>query len=115
MSRRPAMDFFKDGAPKYVRCYEKKRNPTIDRFTVVFCHASKFMGRDYIGRVCKKGGIVMKDRQEEGKMTCIHYDPDNKACYWLWEPDNEVSICPYNGSSNEEACSGYYLLPEVLG
>jgi hypothetical protein len=45
------MGFFKDGAPKYVRCYEKKRNPPVDRFTVVFCHASKFMGIDYIGRV----------------------------------------------------------------
>jgi hypothetical protein len=43
------MSFFKDGAPKYIRCYEKKRNPPVDRFTVVFCHASKFMGRDYIG------------------------------------------------------------------
>jgi hypothetical protein len=51
MSRRLAMNFFKDGAPKYLRCYETKRNPTIDRFTVVFCHASKFMGPDYIGRV----------------------------------------------------------------
>jgi hypothetical protein len=51
MSRRPATNFFTDGAPKYVRCYEKKRNPTIDRFTVVFCHAAKFMGKDYIGRV----------------------------------------------------------------
>jgi hypothetical protein len=45
------MNFFTEGAPKYLRCYETKRNPTIDRFTVVFCHASKFMGRDYIGRV----------------------------------------------------------------
>jgi hypothetical protein len=51
MSRRQAMNFFTDGAPKYVRCYEKKRNPTVDRFTIVFCHASKFMGKDYIGRV----------------------------------------------------------------
>jgi hypothetical protein len=47
----PAMNFFKDGAPKYLCCYEKKRNPTVDRFTVVFCHASKFMGNEYIGRV----------------------------------------------------------------
>jgi hypothetical protein len=45
------MNFFVDGAPKYLRCYEKKRDPPIDRFTVVFCHASKFMGKDYIGRV----------------------------------------------------------------
>jgi hypothetical protein len=45
------MSFFKDGAPKYLRCYEKKRNPAIDRFTVVFCRASKFMGDDYRGRV----------------------------------------------------------------
>jgi hypothetical protein len=48
---RNAMNFFKDGAPKYLRCYEKKRNPTIDRFTIMFCHASKFMGKDFIGRV----------------------------------------------------------------
>jgi hypothetical protein len=45
------MNFFTDGAPKYLRCYEKKKDPPIDRFTVVFCHASKFMGKDYIGRV----------------------------------------------------------------
>jgi hypothetical protein len=51
MSKRPAMNFFVDGAPKYLRCYEKKKNPSIDRFTVVFCRASKFMGDDYRGRV----------------------------------------------------------------
>jgi hypothetical protein len=45
------MNFFVDGAPKYLRCYEKKKNPPIDRFTIVFCHASKFMGDEYIGRV----------------------------------------------------------------
>jgi hypothetical protein len=45
------MNFFTDGSPKYLRCYEKKKNPPIDRFTAVFCHASKFMGRGYIGRV----------------------------------------------------------------
>jgi hypothetical protein len=45
------MNFFTDGAPKYLRCYEKKRNPTIDRFTVVFCHAPRFMGEGYIGLV----------------------------------------------------------------
>jgi hypothetical protein len=51
MSKRQAMSFFIDGAPKYIRCYETKRNPTIDRFTVVFCHVSKFMGKDFIGWV----------------------------------------------------------------
>lgn len=51
MSRVPAMNFFKDGAPKYLRCYEKKRKPPIDRFTIVFCRASTFMGDDYRGRV----------------------------------------------------------------
>jgi hypothetical protein len=40
-----------DGSPRYIRCYEKKRNPTIDRYTVVFSKASYFMGKDYIGRV----------------------------------------------------------------
>jgi hypothetical protein len=45
------MNFFRDGAPKYVRCYEKKKDPPLDRYTIVFCHASKFMGRDFIGRV----------------------------------------------------------------
>jgi hypothetical protein len=51
MSKAPAMNFFKDGAPKYVRCYAKKKNPPIDRFTLIFCCASKFMGDEYIGRV----------------------------------------------------------------
>jgi hypothetical protein len=45
------MNFFKDGAPKYLRCYEKKKNPPVDRFTIVFCRASKFMGDEYIGQV----------------------------------------------------------------
>jgi hypothetical protein len=45
------MNFFKDGAPKYLRCYEEKRNPPIDRFTIVFCRASKFMGKEFVGRV----------------------------------------------------------------
>jgi hypothetical protein len=45
------MSFFKDGAPKYIRCYEQKRNPSVDRFTVVFCHALRFMGKDFTGRV----------------------------------------------------------------
>jgi hypothetical protein len=51
MSRSQAMNFFVDGAPKYLRCYEKKKNPPVDRFTIVFCHASKFMGDEYRGRV----------------------------------------------------------------
>jgi hypothetical protein len=47
-------------------------------------------------------------------MMCIHYNHENKCCYWLWEPEGgEAYICPYNGSSNEEDCNGYYLLPEV--
>jgi hypothetical protein len=46
-----AMNFFKDGAPKYLRCYETKRNPTIDRFTIVFCNAYRFMGKGFIGRI----------------------------------------------------------------
>jgi hypothetical protein len=40
----------KDGSPKYLRCYEVKRNPTIDRFTIVFAKASCFMGKAYVGR-----------------------------------------------------------------
>jgi hypothetical protein len=51
MSRSQAMNFFACGAPKYLRCYEKKKNPPIDRFTIVFCHAPKFMGDEYTGRV----------------------------------------------------------------
>jgi hypothetical protein len=50
MARRPAMNFFKDGEPKYLRCYETKRNPPIDRFTIVFSRASKFLGKAYVGR-----------------------------------------------------------------
>jgi hypothetical protein len=50
--RRNAERFFReDGSPKYLRCYEMKRNPTIDRFTIVFTRASCFMGKEYTGRV----------------------------------------------------------------
>jgi hypothetical protein len=44
-----------DGSPRYVRCYETKRNPTVDRFTVVFTKANCFMGKDCIGRVYYAG------------------------------------------------------------
>jgi hypothetical protein len=40
-----------DGSPRYIRCYEKKRNPTIDRFTVVFGRAYCWGGERYRGRV----------------------------------------------------------------
>jgi hypothetical protein len=43
--------FNKAGEPRYIRCYETKRNPTIDRFVIVFTRASCFSGKDYIGRV----------------------------------------------------------------
>jgi hypothetical protein len=51
MAGKTAMNFFINGAPKYIRCYETKREPVIDKFTVVFCHASKFAGKDFIGYV----------------------------------------------------------------
>jgi hypothetical protein len=49
--KNPERFFKEDGSPKYLRCYEVKRNPTLDRFTVVFGRASCFMGKEYIGRV----------------------------------------------------------------
>jgi hypothetical protein len=30
--------YFIDGIPKYIACYEQKKNPAFDRFTVVFTH-----------------------------------------------------------------------------
>jgi hypothetical protein len=47
----PERFFREDGSPKYLRCYEVKRNPTIDRFTIVFTRASCFMGKEFRGRV----------------------------------------------------------------
>jgi hypothetical protein len=44
-----------DGSPRYLRCYEVKRNATIDRFTMVFTRSSCFMGKEYIGRVYYAG------------------------------------------------------------
>jgi hypothetical protein len=41
----------KDGSPRYIRCYETKRNPMIDRFTVVFGKAFCWGGEKYRGRV----------------------------------------------------------------
>jgi hypothetical protein len=50
--RKNAERFFKsDGGPKYLRCYEVKRNPTVDRFTIVFTRASCFLGRTAIGTI----------------------------------------------------------------
>jgi hypothetical protein len=43
--------FNEKGEPRYIRCYETKRNPTIDRFTIVFTRASAFMGKEFAGRV----------------------------------------------------------------
>jgi hypothetical protein len=41
-------------------------------------------------------------------MKCLHYNSDNKACYWLWEPGGQISRCPYTRSSSpEEKCNGY--------
>jgi hypothetical protein len=51
MKRNTERFFKEDGSPKYLRCYEVKCNPTIDRFTIVFTKASCFMGKEYIGRV----------------------------------------------------------------
>jgi hypothetical protein len=51
MPKSAAMNFFDEGAPKYLRCYEAKRNPPIDRYTIVFSLAPKFMGDEYRGRV----------------------------------------------------------------
>jgi hypothetical protein len=50
--RNDAKRFFKaDGSPKYLRCYEIKRDPPIDRYTIVFERASCFAGKEYAGRV----------------------------------------------------------------
>jgi hypothetical protein len=41
--------FKEDGAPRFIRCYETKRNPTIDRFTVVFTRANAWGGKECKG------------------------------------------------------------------
>ena len=40
-----------NGEPRFIRCYETKRNPTVDRFTVVFTRANVWGGKRYEGRV----------------------------------------------------------------
>jgi hypothetical protein len=40
-----------DGSPRYIRCYETKRNPTFDRFTVVFSRAYNWGGEGYRNKV----------------------------------------------------------------
>jgi hypothetical protein len=40
-----------DGSPRFIRCYETKRNPTADRFTVAFTRANVWGGKEYEGRV----------------------------------------------------------------
>jgi hypothetical protein len=42
--------FLKDGTPKYIACYETKRNPTLDRFCVVFTRLA-FHDKAYRGLV----------------------------------------------------------------
>jgi hypothetical protein len=43
--------FNEKGEPRYIRCYEAKKNPTLDRFTIVFTKAWAFMGKGFVGRV----------------------------------------------------------------
>jgi hypothetical protein len=40
-----------DGSPRWVKCYEVKRNPTFDRFTIVFSRANLWGGKAYRGKV----------------------------------------------------------------
>jgi hypothetical protein len=40
-----------DGSPRYIRCFQTKRNPTIYRFTVVYGRAFWWGGKEWRGRV----------------------------------------------------------------
>jgi len=51
MKRKKNRYYRDNGEPKYIRCYEIKKNPPIDRFTVQFTRASSCLGSTYIGRV----------------------------------------------------------------
>lgn len=44
-----------DGAPRFIQCYETKRNPVVDRYTVVFTRANIWGGPSWRGRVCYVG------------------------------------------------------------
>jgi hypothetical protein len=40
-----------NGEPKFIRCFEQKRNPAIDRFCVVYTRANVWGGKEMHGRV----------------------------------------------------------------
>jgi hypothetical protein len=80
--------FFKeDGSPKYLRCYEVKRNPTIDRFTIVFGRASCFMGKEYTGRVYYVGA-------SERPAHTLGFYQHGEA--WSWEFHAPGSRVPFS-------------------
>jgi hypothetical protein len=47
-------NLFVNGVPKYIVCYEMKRNPTYDRFTVVYTHTNWYDPENK-GRVFYRG------------------------------------------------------------
>jgi hypothetical protein len=99
--------FKKDGSPKYLRCYEVKRNPTIDRFTVVFERASCFMGKDYTGRVYYVGA-------SENPAHPLGFYQHGEA--WSWEfhaPGSRVAFSSLPLKLQEVVMNEYRDLWEV--
>jgi hypothetical protein len=45
-----AEKLYKDGVPRFIRCYEEKRSKYADRYCVVYTHLN-WVNRDYRGRV----------------------------------------------------------------
>jgi hypothetical protein len=98
------MNFFINGAPKYIRCYEKKKDPPIDLFTIVFTRASAFMGKRFIGRVYyvsangtpsnPQGGFY-----QHGEADKREFCPCGSRIHWMETPKElrEIVLAEYCG------------------
>ena len=45
---------YSNGIPRYVKVYEVKKNPPMDRYTIIFTHLN-WIGKEYIGKTAYIG------------------------------------------------------------
>jgi hypothetical protein len=61
--------YLPDGKPRFIRCYNTRRNPAIDHITVVYTRANTWGGKAYTGTVFYVG---MSDRPFHPHGFCQH-------------------------------------------
>jgi hypothetical protein len=99
--------FKEDGSPKYLRCYEVKRNPTIDRFTIVFEKSHCWGGKGYRGRVYYVGA-------SENPTCPLGFYQHGEAYRWEFHaPGSRVEFFSLPLELREVVANEYRLLWEV--